>query len=243
MARDRHGKYVEYLNRESTFRHAPYNPEMDFYNAVKKGNINKIRRLYSNDFTKKEGLGKLSDSPLRNYIYHFVIACAMIARSCIEGGMTLEEAYTASDYYIMAADSTRNLADLSVLHNRMVLDYTTRMRRIANKHIGSRHILSCINYIDDNLHTRITIKMLSAHTGLSESYLSKLFKQETGQSLSEYIARKKTETAGNMIAYSDYSLSEISAILAFPSQSYFTQCFKKYMGCTPGEYRNDTVQR
>ena len=63
-----------------------------------------------------------------------------------------------------------------------------------------------------------------------------LFKKETGMTFSEYVMRKKTETARNMIDYSGYSLSQIANILAFGSQSYFVKVFKKYEGITPGKY-------
>ena len=48
---------------------------------------------------------------------------------------------------------------------------------------------------------------------------------------------KKLETAKSMLASSDYSIAEISASLAFPSQSYFTNVLKKDCGLTPKEYR------
>ena len=56
-------------------------------------------------------------------------------------------------------------------------------------------------------------------------------------SVSEYISRKKIETAKNMIDYSEYSITDISSILAFPSQSYFVKVFKQYVGLTPGKYK------
>lgn len=55
--------------------------------------------------------------------------------------------------------------------------------------------------------------------------------------MSEYILNKKLETAKSMLASSDYSIAEISASLAFPSQSYFTNVLKKDCGMTPKEYR------
>ena len=74
-------------------------------------------------------------------------------------------------------------------------------------------------------------------TNLSAPYFSRLFKKETGYSVSGYIMNKKLETAKSMLASSDYSIAEISASLAFPSQSYFTNVLKKDCGLTPKEYR------
>ena len=75
-------------------------------------------------------------------------------------------------------------------------------------------------------------------TNLSAPYFSRLFKKETGYSVSSYILAKKLETAKSMLASSSYSIAEISASLAFPSQSYFTNVLKKDCGLTPKEYRS-----
>ena len=57
-------------------------------------------------------------------------------------------------------------------------------------------------------------------------------------SISDYIQSKKLETSQNMLRYSDYSISEIAAILAYPSHSYFTEVFRKETGLTPSQYRD-----
>ena len=58
---------------------------------------------------------------------------------------------------------------------------------------------------------------LSDLTHLSPDYLSRLFKRETGQSVSEYIRAQKIMTAQNMLIYSDYSPGQIAQFLAFNS--------------------------
>lgn len=70
------------------------------------------------------------------------------------------------------------------------------------------------------------------------SYLSTLFKQEMGKSITEYILSKRMEAACSMLKFSDYSFAEIGAILTFSSQSHFSRVFKEQTGQTPREYRN-----
>ena len=78
---------------------------------------------------------------------------------------------------------------------------------------------------------------LADEVGIAPGYLSRLFKKETGMSVSEYITVKKVETAANMLKYAEYTPSQIANILAFSSQSYFVSVFKRYMGSTPGKYK------
>lgn len=230
--------YKEYINRENLLVHAPYEPEMDFYTLVASGKEKEVREYLKEDFLKKEGLGLLSDNSVRNGIYHFVITAALIARQCIKAGLSMEESYSISDFYIQKADKLTSLSAITKLHDDMAIAYTKKMFHFKNSNKHSKPVTKCIDYIYSNLHTRITLIILADYVNLSPSYLSKLFKAETGSSVSEYIATRKIETAQNMLLYSDYSSSEIAQILAYPSQSYFTECFRKTTGMTPAKYRN-----
>ena len=162
----------------------------------------------------------------------------MIARYCISSGMSVAESFTLSDYYIRLSDEARSPEEISEIHDEMCRHYARRMKDITQKVITCKAVNICINYIYEHLHTRITINTLSDISGLSPNYLSRLFKKETGYSVSSYIQTKKIETAKSMLSASDYSIAEISASLAFPSQSYFTNLLKKDCGYTPKQYRD-----
>ncbi len=228
----------EYAMRENNEFHAPYMPEFDFYNAVQSGDTEKVAELCSTDFDKKVGLGTLSRNSLQNLKYHFVITAAMLARYCIEAGMEHETAYNLSDLYIQNCDDCRTSAGISALHREMSLDYTHRMAKLRKEKVSSKQIVLCVNYIYNNLHKKIYVEDLAKHTGLSVSYLSRLFRKETGESITEYIIKRKIDAARNMLKYSDYPLSQISETLAFSCQSYFTKIFKTYEGVTPKKYRD-----
>lgn len=243
MNTDRELSYREYIMRESNEFHAPYNPEFEFYIAVKNGDTAKVSELCKNEFTEKSGFGKLSDNPLQSIKYHFVVTAALIARYCIEGGMEHETAYSLSDLYIQKADKSTCFSQISKLHQEMAGDYTRRMRNLRKKCIYSKPIVKCVEYIYNNLHKRILITELAEYAGINSSYLSRLFKKETGTTVTEYIQEKKIETAKNMLKYSDYLPSQIANILAFPNQSYFIEIFKKKVGITPKRYMDICFQK
>lgn len=238
--------YQEFLHREYGFFRAPLEPEMDFYETIRTGNLRKIKTLLTEPFHEKKGLGTLSDNRLQNLKYHLTITIALVARFCISGGLPLSESYSLSDYYIRLTDEARTPEEITDIHNEMCLHYTRQMLALQKSTITSKAVNTCINYIYDHLHTRITLETLASVTNLSAPYLSRLFKKETGSSVSEYILNKKLETAKSMLASSDYPIAEISASLAFPSQSYFTNVLKKDCGLTPKQYRasnTDNIKR
>lgn len=230
--------YQKYIRREANILRAPYNPELEFYAAIGVGDIKKVTQLLSVPLHKKEGLGTLSNDEIRNFKYHFTITAALAARNCIACGMEVSTAYDVSDFYIMKADKCKHPEELSQLHAAMCIDYASQMKKLRKNKITSPHIAKCIDYIYDNLHTRITTDTLARKCNLSTSYLSRLFKQQTGRTISDYITACKIDTAKNMLIYSEYSPAAISTTLAFSSQSYFTTVFKNHTAMTPGEYRS-----
>ena len=229
--------YKEFVQRENEEPRASYSSELEFYTAIKQGDMKKVLHFCKEPLTAKEGMGVLSKNSLQSMKYHFVITAAMITRYCIEGGMDFNAAYNLSDYYILQVDECKNLSEISDLHLQMCKDYTKKMQQLKKKQVFSRHISECIDYIYEHLHMRITVDMLADYVQISPAYLSRLFKKEMGMSISEYIQYKKLETAKSMLSYSDYSVSEIAMILAFPSHSYFSEVFRKQEHMTPLQYR------
>lgn len=226
---------MEFRNREYMITHLSYDREMEFYQSVKMGNIEETKRLFKP--LNSEGLGKLSDDPLRNLKYHLVITIAFITRYCIEGGLPMEEAYNLSDIYIQRVDKCGSVSDVDAIHREVVETYVHRMNKLHQKRVFSRPVIVCIDYIYDNLHSKITLDDLADITGLSAPYLSKLFRKETGTTIKQYILGKKVEAAENLLKFSDYPCSDISQYLGFGTESHFIYVFKSFTKTTPGEYR------
>ncbi|MGN0165405.1 MAG: helix-turn-helix transcriptional regulator [Lachnospiraceae bacterium] len=230
--------YQMYEQRETMFFHQPYSNEQSFYDLVASGNVTRIeenKRKYTG--VSNEGKGNLSDDPLKNEIYHMVINTALITRACIAHGLPHEQAYTLSDLYIRSTNNCTTVQAVRDLNDRMVMDFATRMNALHNARNVSAAIYKAINYIYDNLHTKITSAMLAEHVGLNRSYFSVRFKEETGLTVNGYISMARINTAKNMLVSSDYSIVRISNTLCFASQSYFCKKFKEAFGVTPAEFR------
>ena len=219
--------------------HSSISEENVFFHAVSSGDIDFVRQNYMNHpFGASQGLGILSRDPVTNLKYHFVIAAAMITRLCIASGMEAEHAFRLSDFYILKLDSLHTAKAVSELQEHMVIDFTEKMHLLSRKSKISKPVAACMEYIYVHIKERITINDLASHTGLSTGHLSRLFKHETGVSVSDYIRAKKIEKAENLLKFCDYSLIEITNYLSFSSQSHFIQLFKKFTGMTPKKYRD-----
>lgn len=228
----------EFVNQELIESHRVIEDEFTFYDAIATGDIEYVKKdCAEHTFTSPTGMGKLSENPLRNLRYHFVVTTAMITRYCVHAGMEQEKAYSLSDFYILKMDKCNSLKEISALHDSMCLEFCRLMNEIRNSQILSKPIVLCLDYIYSHIHYRITIKELADYLDISESYLSKLFKKEMGISVSQYIIVLKIDKAKNLLQYSDYSIVDIANYLSFSSQSHFIQVFQKETGLTPHKYR------
>ena len=212
------------------------NNELAFYEAVKNGDMDKVKKLMLP--LTSTGLGHLSDNPSRNLKYHFIITTAFITRFCIEGGMDTELAYTISDLYIQRVDVCNSCEEIKNMHKEMVYDLTNRMHSLKYKNIYTKKVVICIDYINANLHTRFTTNDLAVIVKLNPNYLCTLFKKETGITLSRYIRLQRIKASMNLLKYSEYTCLDIANFLCFSSHSHFISIFKKEVGLTPLEYRN-----
>jgi AraC-like DNA-binding protein len=225
-----------FYQRENNVYHLPYEHELSFYDAVKKGDIDTVKKLLLP--LTSENLGHLSDDQLRNLQYHFIITTAFITRFCIEGGMDSEFAYTLSDLYIQKVDICKSCEDVSALHKEMIFDLAKRMHDHHYENVLPKKIVVCTDYINSHLHTHFSIQNLAKIVGFHPNYLCSFFKKETGMTLARYIRLQRINAAENLLKYSDYSCLDICNYLVFSSHSHFISTFKKEVGMTPQAYRN-----
>ena len=140
--------YRLYLQREEGFTRMSFNSEFEKYRIISSGNVEKVKENFvqiKKDYHKGKGI--LSDDPVRNVRYHFIVAVALTSRICVESGMSHDVAYTLSDIYIQRADKCGSVEGIIDMIGEMQVDYAERMREIKKKNAISRHIRKCIDNI------------------------------------------------------------------------------------------------
>lgn len=213
---------TEFEENELESKHRPPSVEYSFYTAVKTGDMETVlQNCNANSFTHLEGTGILSRNAVTNLKYHFVVTAAMLTRYCIDGGMESEQAYRLSDFYILKMDSCTTQQQIADLHHIMAKDFTGKMALQKKSSVLSKPVMQCVDYIYTHIKERITIEDLACYTGLSQNYLSRVFKQNLGISISDYIREQKIEKATHLLRYSDKSVVDIANYLSFSSQSHF----------------------
>lgn len=102
-------------------------------------------------------------------------------------------------------------------------------------------ICECEKYIEENYQKCITVSEISRSIGVSLSYLSRIFKEETGNTIIHFINQKKIEKAKEYLDHTDRKIYEIAEALGFENTTYFSSFFKKHTGVSPKEYKENAI--
>lgn len=144
--------------------------------------------------------------------------------------------------YTLRIEGTAKSADLEQLTRDMVQEYCTYVQRYSLRRY-SPLIQKVINHINLNLDSQFSLKSLAAMCFISPSYLSNLFKQETGQTLTDYINTRRIQRAAYRLRTTDDGVAAVAEQVGILDVNYFTKIFKKMQGVTPTQYRRQNRER
>ena len=119
----------------------------------------------------------------------------------------------------------------------MLLDYTERVERLHRGNAQSKLALDVANYVQHHISDAISAEDIACALYVSRPYLSKKFKEETGESLTDFILKEKTEEAKRLLRYSD----KTAPILAFRPRATFPGCLRNTRAMAPESIGKNTV--
>ncbi|MBQ3503195.1 MAG: helix-turn-helix domain-containing protein [Oscillospiraceae bacterium] len=215
--------------------HNTFELEQTVMTIVRKGDTAALREWIKAAPAVRGGI--IAADQLRQMKNTFIVSVTLTSRAAIRGGMDVEDAFSLSDAYIQKCELLNSPDQIMNLQYHMILEYTQKVERIRLGKRPGKLTIDVANYIQHHLSEPITAEEIAKELYLSRPYLSRKFIEETGESLTDFILKEKTEEAKRLLRYSDKSLTAISNYLGFSSQSHFSRVFKKYAACTPGEYR------
>lgn len=221
-------------NDDASYRHS-YHEEQLLMQAIREGRTEDAIRLAESMDRDSGRLSRTEVSHRRNLA---IIGISLCARAAIDGGISPEEGYRLSGYYIQKCDSSQDPAHLLHYRNRAIEELTVRVKQKLEKPRTSSHVERAKDYVRKHYREKIYLDDIADSIGISPTHLSKLFKKETGQCLQDYINEERVFRAANLLMYSELSLMEIAEYVHFPSQSYFGKIFKQFKGVSPRIFRD-----
>lgn len=101
----------------------------------------------------------------------------------------------------------------------------------------SQSVQKIISYVEENLCENIALDKITSVAGYSKYHLTRIFKQETGSTISEHIQSRRLAKAAKLLLYTEMNILDIAFMYQFESQEAFTRAFKKEYNLPPGRYR------
>lgn len=211
-----------------------YETEHQLIQAVTNGQVHKAELFFSNITSRQ--FEQRTNNMLRDLKnYGFVLNTLL--RKAVEGAAVHPIHIDAiSSQYAKKIEALTSEVSCFALYKEMVRKYCLLVKNHSLKGY-SLLVRKVITKIDYDLTADLSLKVQAEYLNVNPSYLSTLFKKETGLTLTEYINRKRIEHALLLLNSTDMQIQMIAQYCGITDVNYFTKTFKKIVGKTPKEYR------
>ncbi|MBR2421733.1 MAG: helix-turn-helix transcriptional regulator [Oscillospiraceae bacterium] len=135
------------------------------------------------------------------------------------------------------------LAYLEIIMVQLIRNASVSVTPTHSRFPANRQCASVRQYIDQHYKETITLDILAEKVSINKYYMAHVFKREYGVSPINYLIACRIREGKRLLAETDLSLSQISAVLGFSSSSYFSQSFRNAEGISPTEYRKTHQRR
>lgn len=214
---------------------ARYEAENRLILAVSRGHSQQARKMLESLSTA--AWERRSVDPLRD-IRNYAIVMNTLLRKAAEGGgvhpLYIDRVSSNFARRIEAA----GMDEMILLWDEMVQSYCL----LVKKHATSKYsplVQKVMARVDFNLAEDLSLRANAEALNVSASYLSTLFRRETGATITDYVNQKRMEHASFLLVTTDLPVSVVGQRCGVQDDNYFTKIFKKCTGQTPKQYRQD----
>ena len=213
-----------------------YAAENKMLEAVTKGDVQAALAAYEN-FHQFQLAPRLR-SPLREFKNYTIILNSLFRKAIEQASVHPYYLDHISARFALELETLGSVEEGRRLRVRMVKEYCRYVQQYSLRQY-SPLIQKVINEINLHLDAPLSLKTLAAQCYISPSYLSNVFKQETGQTLTDYISRRRMERAARLLLTTNARVAVVAEEVGILDVNYFTKMFKNATGQTPTAYRRD----
>jgi YesN/AraC family two-component response regulator len=149
------------------------------------------------------------------------------------------QAKTLNDLLLKALNDLSISTQLSDAFSTLEIIIHSVLNILSQSKISaSSSVAKVCKFIDAHYHEDITLTAMAAYANLNSQYLSKLFKEETGRTFSDYLTEQRIYQSKQLLTKTTFNIQEISRLVGYNDPNYFTRTFKKYELISPTMYRD-----
>lgn len=211
-----------------------YETEQLFMQAIANGQPHKAELYYSNLYSRI--VEARTTNPLRNLKNYTIILNTLLRKAAEIAAVHPIHLDAISSQYARKIEALTSETACQSLQWEMVRKYCLLVKNHSLKGY-SFLVRKVITKIDYDLTADLSLRVQAQLLNVNASYLSTLFKKETGQTLTEYVNRKRIEHAILLLNSTDMQIQMVAQYSGISDVNYFTKTFKKIVGTTPKVYR------
>ena len=211
----------------------PYEKEKELLSSIANGDRPESQRILN------EILGYVFFSSGRDFniiksrVLELVV---LLSRAAMEGGADSAEIFGLNDNYINEINNFKTIEELTFWLSKIMARFTDCVFDLADiRHKDT--LFKAFDYIKKNYMLPITLEDVAKHVYLNPSYFSRIFRNEMKCTFVSYVNKIRINAGKSLLADTSLPLTDISSMVGFEDQSYFTKVFKKITGETPGRFR------
>ena len=219
-------------------RSYPFDKEEELLHLIEVGDKSGAQRLL-NDLLGSIFFSKGGDMPtLKARIVELTV---LLSRAAIRGGADAGRIFGMNYAYLDRIGGFETVDELAGWLSGAMTRFTEQVFRLQDAR-NADVMFKAVNYIRRQYRRRLTLEDTAAYIHLSPMYFSRIFKEDVGVNFVAYVNKVRVEAAGALLINGDLPIADISAMVGFEGQSYFTKVFRKVKGVTPGAYRKNRGQ-
>jgi len=147
-----------------------------------------------------------------------------------------ERSYTNTEAYKQQIKQAETLEQLKTAVYGAFQEVVDGLQQVKSKQYR-KEVLRVIELMREHLHSKITLEMIASEVNMTVSYLCRIFKQDSGKSIVQYMNEMKINHAAELLKLPDVRVKEVAAAIGIDDPFYFNRLFKKYVGISPSDYR------
>lgn len=211
-----------------TYAFYPLQKERLLIERVMLGDSQGVQELYTELF----GVSEVPSREANGYKQRLSEMAVVLTRTLSYQGLSepeladqLLKSLKNEDWHLISTEFENNLVTM-----------TQKLKKIQREKMA-RASLRIVQYVEKNYASDLKLDDAAKMMNMSYHYFSKFFKNNTGQTFTDYLAQVRITQAKRLLMIPESSIKEVGYLVGYKDPNYFSKIFKKLTGLTPSEYR------
>lgn len=167
----------------------------------------------------------------------FTVLRTLVRKAAENGGCPVTVIDAITQEAIQKASNCHTSDDIAKVQMDMIIRLTRAVAKNKSYNRYSSVIRKVLIHIEENFSKELSLSVIAEEFLISKEHLARLFKKETGQTVTEFLAETRCRNAAELLTATTLSIAEIAEFVGYADNNYFVKVFKKQYGVPPSVWR------